>query len=154
MKNKFKQQIVEAGRYDEILNIIQTLVKKNHRSYPVNPFINKYHQTLWRVDGRSVFNESKIYVDFISSDECETLPHKDEIENFLLVIHTELEMRLHNYANSISHRTVPTVDMEQVRCLQIIQSSIDCLEFSDYEWTIPVGWKKLELKKDEMINNI
>ena len=69
----------------------------------------------------------------------------DGTEIFLALeayVHTELDMMLHNYANSISHRMEPEEDMEEIRAWQVFLSSIHHLMNPlDMDFTIPRGWR-------------
>lgn len=141
MKNAIKEKMIEAGRYEEIISIVNDFINDKQSTYPVYPFIYN-GTTIWRVDGSNVNKEAICYLDLITKDEITNVPSFEDFRSFYHLALTRLDDMLHNYANSISHRVDPTNNMETIRCLHIIVSSINCL-FDFNDWIIPDGWKEM-----------
>lgn len=137
-----KDNLKEAKRYDEVVNILKNIISDNQSAYPVTAFVDNDGKTKWDVDGSLVKEEASRFLDVIENGETKQM----SIDDFLYltqVIHTETDMRLHNYAVAISHRSEPHIDMEQIRSYEILENLLYNLDDVD-KWTIPDGWKKIE----------
>lgn len=137
-----KDVLKEAERYDEILNIIVNIASGDESSFPVNAY-KSGENTKWRVDGALVRKEAIELLQLIFKNEPNTdVENDDRFFNLLQYVETESDTLLHNYAVSISHRREPYIDMEIVRCWNILVN----LLYNYYEntWDIPTGWKRIK----------
>lgn len=145
-----KESIIKAGRLNDIRNILCDIISETDRSsYPVDAFVDTDGQTKWRVDGESVRLEAReVLFQLLETNEIKG--RFDDLHQYLL---SWVNMELHNYSIAISHRHdpsdgyTPTVDMEKIRSLLIIENCLCCLNLDPEEsgeWSIPNGWKKLE----------
>ena len=136
-----EQILKEANRYDAIQQILKDIVADNQQTYPVDPFIDNDHKTKWRVDGDNVRKDAKELLRIIDNNEAINT-------DFLYLtqyVRTKSDALLHNYAVSISHRNEPKIDMEKIRCWEILDNLLTncCNGQLDDDWYIPTGWKKL-----------
>ena len=136
-----KEKLLEAGRYNSVLSILEKIIKDDQSSYPVDAYKDySSTETKWRVDGDFVRNEASKLISKITLEEDKTINEK---EYFYLeqYISTETCQMLHNYAVSISHRNDnPREDMEVIRTWEILENLLFNLDDVS-SWTIPDGWK-------------
>lgn len=144
-----KETLIEANRYEEVVNILESIIKDDQASYPLfGAFINQAGETRWRVEGEATRNEAKVILQLINDEiKYEKLENKN-VENIHKFVNGTVEIRLYNYANEISHRKEPDEnDIEIIRQYQVLLTVIEYFHFDfindpDFgEFEIPKGWK-------------
>lgn len=136
-----------ANKYDDVKNILTDIIKDNEPDYPVKAFINDDGETKWRVKGKSVRNEAakiltiidgKNFVKTNNSDET-----TDDFQNILSYVTTTSDIKLHNYAVALSHRTEPKDNLDDIRSWETLENLIYHLRSNDdWAWEIPNGWHR------------
>lgn len=141
--NMIKRILKEAGRYDEIVDVLNNISKETDVSKPVNAFVDYDGKTKWRIDGKLLKYEASKFLQIISAEEITEKLDIDYFNELLQYIHTKSDTLLHNYAVSISHRNEPEIDMEYIRSVEILENLL--YNLNDYKkWYIPDGWKKID----------
>lgn len=136
---KIKDILMEANRYEDIKNILLNIICDNRRaSHPVNAFIDDHGVTQWRVDANSVREEATHLLSDIEDGTQSGMKR-----NLMEYVSTHSNMLLHNYAVHVSHKKEPEEDaMDEIRNWLILDNLLMC--WSDDDWDIPDGWKKIE----------
>lgn len=150
--NTIKETLIEAGRYEEIKKILKNIIFNiKDIQLPVNPFAGDGGKIQYYVKGCFVKEEAaKLFIVLTEKEEIEM---QCSLDNLFKYVHSYACILMHNYANMISHRKNPELDvsMEDIRCWEILDNFLACyiaglLESEDedgkYEWSIPDGWKK------------
>lgn len=138
------EALKEGHRYEDVQKILTDIInKKDDGTYPVNAFV-KDNETLWRVDCTKVKEQAKKLQSIISQEKIFVL-EEDEFVDLLQYVNTHVDILLHNYANAISHRREPYVDMEEVRSYSVLWITINNLHLMYYgeepDFSIPKGWR-------------
>lgn len=148
-----KEEIKRSGRYEEIMDIINELYNRD-TAYPVGTTVDDNGEIINWIETEDIKAGIDIWKELINTTGEED---KDEItrrklNKLHLVIDRELEIKLHNYANSCAHRETPSEDdLEEIRTYEILNSSLNGILFpffdpdtnEFYSWTVPSGWKKI-----------
>lgn len=136
-----KKKLTEALRYNQVTGILKYIISEDLAySIPVDAYIDSSGKTSWRVDGRVVTKEAKLLLQTIEDDVDEESVFPGSFESLEQYVHSHTNMLLHNYAVTISHRTVPNdMDMEVIRSWLILDNLLIC--FGSKDWSIPDGWK-------------
>lgn len=131
----------EAGKYEDIKNILKSIIMEPHKSYPVRMYLDNDGHVNSSVEGSDVREQAARLLVFLDSEmEVDRSDFKFE-DLFRLILSTTNDL-LHNYAVDVSHRSIPTIDMEKIRSYEVLQNMLDCFWDDDNEgWTIPDGWK-------------
>ena len=144
----YKTILKEAHRYKAVINILNTIINESAVSYPVKPFIHYdtcgESYTKWRVDGSDVRKEAELCKQAIEQDDYGC---NNPCINLLVYVESKYNMMLHNYANSISHRHFPVIEMDNIRNWLCLGCVIE--HFSDdMDLVIPTGWKRNTYNKE------
>ena len=133
--------MTEANRYHEVIGILNHIISEDLAySIPVDAYTDSNGKTSWRVDGRVVTKEAKLLLQTIEDEVDEESVFPGSFESLEQYVHSHTNMLLHNYAVTISHRTVPNdMDMEVIRSWLILDNLLIC--FGSKDWSIPDGWK-------------
>lgn len=152
-----KEAIIESGRYNEILDIVNELLVRSC-DYPISTTIDDRGNVLRWISPKAIAMGVLAWQDYIETtgeypdSVSEYMVRKEKLYGFSLVVENALEVLLHNYANSCAHRNIPDEsDLEVIRAYEILNSSIYAIlsPFYDPEtgefdpWTVSEGWKKL-----------
>lgn len=152
-----KEILIDANRYEDIVNILKDISKMddNSYSYPVRVFIDSDGETKWRVDGKSVNEQSSKLLKLIE-DGSDGISN-DDFTYLSEYVRSHTDMLLHNYAITITHRRDPE-DMETIRPWVILDNLISCwnlgLNDDDSAWDIPIGWKKLNYQESNSADEV
>ena len=153
-----KDEIKDSGRLEEIMNIILEMsTEKVDR--PVRLSYSPEGDVVERVNPDDVRTGIKLWTKYVDTDGI-NIPKEDanKMFAFATLVESELEMRLHNYANSCSHRKTPSEDaLERIRTYSVLHSSLNHLTYPCYDidtsefmpFQIPNGWK---VQKDSISN--
>ena len=146
-----RKTIEDSGRLNAIFEILDTIAKRNDSDLPVNVTIGRNGEAICRVSTNSVKDGIKAWMELINTTgEVVDKQYSECIEALSMLIETDLNMRLHNYANSCSHRNIPDeADLEEIRAYEVLNSSLwhlMCPMFDEYDnnfipFSIPDGWK-------------
>ena len=139
MEKSYKQILIDAGRYEGVSSILTNLSILPGYQHPVSPYVKEDGTVSFDVLGVNLRNQASLLLRRLNGEQ-ELGPVKDYLD-LSLYVQSILNMMLHNYANHISHRIEPDVDMEDVRTWAVLSNLIDELAFCDEEWTIAEGWK-------------
>lgn len=151
--NNFKNVLKEANRYDEVINILNKIIKDNKKagSVPVAVFIGENGKAKCDVDGRLVAKEAKNLLVLIDQ-EVQIKDNKifDLFSNLHKYVNSHTDDLLHNYAISISHTSSSIISMESIRPWLILDNLIDNLVIIEdiSSWHIPEGWRKIYHNKN------
>ena len=158
-----RSTIAEAGRLEEILSILNKIFSLDGPDWPVDIEID-YENDHWsnRVNLRAVRDQIGSYLQYINYDDVADLYEDYDIADLkmhelLRFVNSELNMKLHNYANGLAHRrNVSYEDLEEIRAYSILSSSIEYFECglfneldeetnqeSFHPFSIPEGWRKV-----------
>lgn len=94
----------------------------------------------------SVKKEAERLVYLINEEKVEKL--SEDLPNLTQFVEKLSDVKLHNYAVSISHRIQPpAIDMEIIRSWEILENllnyAIIVQQIPEIVWGIPDGWKKI-----------
>ena len=136
-----KNILIEANKYNEVKEILNNIVNLSNNSYPVSPFVDEDGITKWNVDGTIIKNQAIELLNII--DNNLGFINKDfyYLWNY---IHSQSDIKLHNYAVALSHRHEPYDDMDDIRTWEILDNLIYCFSLDEEDtlnWSIPEGWK-------------
>lgn len=139
-----KTILIEAGRYDQVMDILNKTTQLSDHSFPVNCYSDN-GKASFRVDGSDVRNEAYNLIQGIETDAINTMV-VDDFENLFQYVHSHTDMLLHNYAVNVSHgQSNPNPDMDNIRVWCILDNLIMCLGIQNcddgWDWDIPDGWK-------------
>jgi len=137
-----KNILKDAGRYEDVVGILKGIISDTEYSYPVDAYVIKTGETLWRVDGDIVRSEAEKLLRLIEEGVAE---ENDSFMTLYEYINTHTNAKLHNYAIAISHRHEPDVDMEELRSWLVLWNLIICYHDTyvvDTEWSVSEGWRK------------
>ena len=150
IKNNLRYVLKEAGRYDDICNILNDIISDDSfDSYTVDPYINDQGDTKRRVTRESLRSEGSEFLKLINGDGYEymnTPIFNNSFSNLCSYVKTKTNMLLHNYSVSISHGIDP-MDIEKIKPWQVLdyiimQLRIDKLRLDNDTFYIPDGWRK------------
>ena len=157
-----KDTIREAGRLEQIMDIIIKISGRATASFPIRMQYDYKGNPVSRVTGNSVLKGIELYYKLIDTTGEEiTDDEARKLWYFQVAVESDLEMRLHNYANSVSHRQTPSEeDMEEIRDYQVLNSSLDCMIARYHDditgeyigFSVPEGWKKIESVTDKLVS--
>lgn len=148
-----KETIEASGRYDEIQCILNKILNKNTVDFPVGIKVNDDNKVIRRVYKTDVNTGiAKLYEVINTTGEDTSIEDKKALESLSYLIESELDMRLHNFANDCSHRKTPDESvLEDIRAYEILNSALNHIiyNFHDpdtgayWDFSIPDGWKKV-----------
>lgn len=162
MAKTIRNELISAGRLDEVLDAAFGFYKTRSPRIYVS---THYEYTDNGVDIISFVKTSdvrkgiSIWLDKLEVEEenLEVLTEEEYkcVNSFNLVVEDKLDMKLHNYAVSCSHRHIPDdKELEMIRVLSILNSTLNFLTLAlfvdDFEYEddysslkniIPEGWK-------------
>ena len=143
-----KETIKAAGRYEQIMEIIAKIAIRDVGDVPIMLQYNSEMKPVSRVKMSDVRTGLNLWLVLIGKEQVSGGNVTETLFALEAYASTELDMMLHNYANSISHRTEPEEDMEDIRAWQVFLSSIHHLmnpwdpEYgTQMDFTIPKGWR-------------
>ena len=152
MTKTIENELLEAGRLEQILRELRELHRIDDTDYPVRFQYNREGEFVTRVAMKKVMAGALVYLATISIKENELELSEEELEvldALNMFFDSKLEMCMHNYANSCAHRDQPTeTELEYIRILSVLVHSIRYLAlefFKDEDFNsfdIPEGWKK------------
>lgn len=149
--NTIRETLRESGRFETIKQILCDIAKKTNSSIPVRVQFDSDYKPISRVEGEDVLRGIEVWYKCIETtgEDISDIEAKEMLA-LSAVVDSELEMRLHNYANSCSHRNVPdeTV-LEDIRAYSVLDSSLNNMiaRFRDdltdefIPFSVPNGWK-------------
>ncbi len=148
MNMTIKEKLQESGRYEQIMEIVAKIAVRNFGDVPVRLQYNSEMKPVSRVKISDVRTGLNLWLLLIGKEQVSGGNVAETLFALEAYVSTELDMMLHNYANSISHRTEPEEDMEEIRAWQVFLSSIHHLmnpwdpEYgTQTDFTIPKGWR-------------
>ena len=144
--NVIKQNLLEIGRYDDVKTLLTEIVNSEWRgTYPVHAYVTDDNRTLWRVKCSDVKEQAQALIELIDSEEITTRP---DFQDLLQYVDTMRDIDLHNYANAISHKMKPDIDMEDIRVRSVTAYIIVCAieDANEISCEIPKGWGKYPCK--------
>ena len=132
-----KKELIDAGRYEDILKVLNDIINSNLSIYPVRPFVDVDFKVKTQVNYYFVKNEAKKLLNVIEKNE-ENDPC--EFNNLLQVVNTKRHTLCNNYVVSLSHKKFPKIELEEIRIWMTLENLIDNLY--DDKWNVPEGWRK------------
>ena len=149
-----KQELIASGRFDECCEILSNIVRSKHSEFAIRPIIDtKTNEVLMWVTKDDVIKAVNKWYELIhTTGEHITEDDTRTMEALHYLVDTDLDMKLHNYANACAHRKTPDEGvLEHIRAFAILNQSVTfCLgdnfdiETKEFcEFTIPDGWKKV-----------
>lgn len=146
-----RETLRDSGRLEAIEQILCNITKKTNSSIPVRIQFDSDYKPISRVDGEDVIKGIEVWHKCIETTG-ESISDKEAEDMFALsaVVDSELEMRLHNYANSCAHRHIPDeAVLEEIRAYSVLGSSLDTMtarlrdDFTNefIPFSVPTGWK-------------
>lgn len=142
MKKPIKDILKEAGRYEDILNILNNIINADNEcgSYPVSAYVME-GKISFGVDAKLVKKEATELLKYIVDGEDGAIIESCvSVYNLYNYVQSESNIQLHNYAVHLSHNVAPQVSMDTIRNWEILDNLIACLGSED-QWHIPDGWK-------------
>lgn len=135
-----KAILEDANRYDDVVKILKYTLSSVHRNPAVGLYFDKDGNVRNDVDAKSIKLEVSILLLCIEG----VLDYTQHDFTSLSVYITDMtNTLLHNYANSLTHKEEPNINIDTIRCCNIINNLVDCIQAGIMEnWTIPDGWKK------------
>lgn len=156
-----KEKIKEAGRYEEVMEIINKILMEcvgDNDTYPIS-LTSKGRKLNDVTDVEDIVRGIKLWMKYIEIEETQENMEaiKDEaqlLNELMLVIDSDLDMKLHNFGVDISHRKdVDESELETARAYGVLWSSINYFmyfgldeDFSFIPFEVPKGWKKIKEK--------
>lgn len=149
MKNKIKDVLIEAGRYEDVKEILNETIEKCtiDASFPVTiaRHFNEDGSLRHYVKSIKVKEEIINLLDLIEGNRSDFV--YGDFENVYCYIKSEADRDLHNFGIAATHRNPQRGDLEHMRCLLIIENlidqfNIDLDEGGNETYYIPEGWKK------------
>ena len=153
MEKTIRNEIMKAGRLEEVVQFISKIYLINDYDLPVT--FNIHRRKIERLATENIVKGATLYLSVIYTPEEKLDLSEAELDslNCLQVyVNSELEMWLHNYATMCAHRKEPDEsELEHIRVLYIIDNSLSYLTMELYkdemfsEFDVPEGWKKKEI---------
>ena len=149
--NNIKTALIEAHRYEDIKNILNGIISDTEYSYPVNAYSNSDGKILYSVSGYVVRYEASKLMEIIETAKNEDILENINFKSLSIYVNSRSDNMLHNFAVDISHRQIPSIDIDTIRNWEILDNLITVLytgiiiddEDGTWSWDIPKGWKKL-----------
>ncbi len=149
--NTIRETLRESGRFEAIKQILCDIAKKTNSSIPVRVQFDSDYKPISRVEGEDVLRGIKVWYKCIETtgEDISDIEAKEMLA-LSAVVDSELEMRLHNYANSCAHRHIPDeAVLEDIRAYSVLNSSLHNMiarfrdDFTDgfIPFSVPTGWK-------------
>lgn len=145
MNIDLKKKLEGAGRYEEIISILEKLINSNSSSFPVNLYIRdgkQYRDVNAEIIKAEASNLIKPMRDY-GIHEYKQDDYRHLMKYFIYKTHAIM----HNYTIVIAHRKNPEEsDIENIRCHLILENFLMCMDIEredGSEWKIPDGWKKI-----------
>lgn len=140
------KKIKRAGRYEEIIDILNKIGEIKDTTLPVYCYSGENGEACFRISVHQLKADARKLLTILSlspkNSFVELWEEEDSFETIKHYLHTETEVFLHNYANSISHRHTPKYDIEEIRATLVLQDLVWNLWNDIDTWDIPDGWRK------------
>lgn len=141
MKTDYAKVLKEAGRYDQVTDILVKIATGcNAYTYPVHPFIDDDFTTKWRVEGSSIRKQALRLLEIVVDKEDVKVIDEMSFTQISAYVESHADILLHNYAINVSHKIEPDVDMDEARNWLVLGSLIKGLHLPE-EWAVSDGWK-------------
>lgn len=108
-----KEKLQESGRYEQILEIIANICCIEDVDTPVRLHYDREGKVVNRVQMKDVRDGIKLWYQLLKKQIDEPIDSGERLDAFEAYVETNNDMMLHNYANEISHRKTPSIDMER-----------------------------------------
>lgn len=139
-----KETLVEAGRYEQIVEILKKTIMTKQGNFPVGCYADEDGRVKRDVRGIDVRIEASQFMIAIEDNTIMDMIAED-FPNLDKYVHSTSDMLLHNYAVGIAHRkNHDENDAEKMRLWCILANLIDCMNIRDDDtegWYVPDGWK-------------
>ena len=146
--------VKDAGRLETITNIVLKISTRNSYDLPIRGAVDiKSGESIFRVKTDDIRKGIRAWDKYLDTD-AKNIDTNDteDLEWFSMYVESELEVLLHNYANSCAHRNIPPEeDLEIIRAWEILNSTLNYMLFENRctysdnnnpdDFTIPEGWK-------------
>lgn len=140
-KTTIKDTLVNAGRYDDVMELLE---KAKHASEPNCPVICHNDGTghvCYDVYPKDVKAGAEAVIALINAN-VPNFPFSDNLDALYWYIRTMAQHAMINYAVGVSHRQVPDdVLADNIRIYLILKNLIEANDVDDTDWNIPDGWK-------------
>lgn len=140
-----KRKLEKANRYDDVIGILKDISHLENIDYPVDAFVDDDDHIQYHIPGHVIRSESNDLMRGIYNNYDITDFDSDSFMNLFRFVESESNRLMHNYANDISHRNVPTSNsMDIIRSWLVLWNILVGINMNDRSWKIPKGWRKLE----------
>lgn len=141
MPKTIKSTLVEAGRYEDVMKLLEETRNVSGPNCPVVCHNDGTGHVCYDVYPEGVKLGAERIIRLINSD-AHRFPFSDDLDSLYWYIHTMAEHAMINYAVSVSHGHVPNdVSVENIRVCLILRNLIEANDIDDTDWYIPEGWK-------------
>lgn len=147
-KTTIKDTLVSAGRYDDVMKLLEKAKNVSGPNCPVMCHNDGTGRVCYDVYPKDVKTGAEAVIDLINSN-ISSFPFSKNLDSLYWYIRSAAQYAMVNYAVSISHGKVPNdVPVENIRIHLILQNLIEANDVDDTDWYIPEGWKAKEDKNE------
>lgn len=138
------KKIKRAGRYEEIIHILNTIEEIKDTVLPVNCYTGEDEKACFYISVNQLKADARKLLIILSPETSfvELYENEDSFETIWRYLQSKNDIFLHNYANSISHRHTPEYDIEEIRASLVLEDLALSLWDEIDTWDIPDGWRK------------
>ena len=130
-----KWRLMKAGRYEDVMSILNDIMKLNDWDYPVNPSVNQEGNWYCQVKGDSVRRGAQLLIEIIEGKQAVSAFDYGNADCMALddYVNSELDVKLHNYGIDAIYgfRDIDKAkEMEAIKALYILWCLMN--DLSDY----------------------
>ena len=144
MSKSLKEIIKAANRYEEVLEVLNSIISDTREYYPVcYTHIVENGSLCNFLKGDLLRDEVELLHQLIEVGSAGKT--SDKFRYARAYFNNELETKLHNFGINFTHSTeLDYKALEEIRVFAIIDNMLSCWDFPDNcDWSIPDGWRKI-----------
>lgn len=136
-----KHALIEANRYNDVIELLSKISGLDDGSYPVGLFIDDEGIAKCSISGSSISEEATRLLHIIGGTDFDYIING--FVNLGKYVESETNILLHNYAVAISHGRTPDTGMDTIRVWLVLDNLLACMDINDINWSVPKTWAKV-----------